>query len=393
MTSMRVNEIVEILETLLPAVDGPYHLHEPVLGDLEEEMLTTCIREGYVSYLGRLVTEFEEKLAEISGVKFAIAVTNGTVAIHALLSELNIGNGDEVICPALTFAGTVNAITHAGAIPHFVEVEEEMLGIDPEALKVYLTKISIQKKEGVFNRETGRQIKALMPVHIFGHPCNIQALKVIAEEYSLLLIEDCAESIGTLYHGHPLGSYGIGSILSFNGNKIVTTGGGGAILTNDEALARRIKHMATTAKVPHAWRIYHDRAGFNYRMPNINAAIGVAQLKRLPKLLEQKRAIALLYERAFQNAKHWQYVKEPQHAKSNFWLNAIKLDVDSMEVLENSLEALSKKGFHCRPIWTPAHQLPMYKECPKMDLNLTEKLSRQILCLPSSPKLFGAMNG
>jgi len=273
------------------------------------------------------------------------------------------------------------------AIPHLVDSEEKTLGLDPYKLDNYLDKISQQQNEGCFNQKTGRKIKAVVPMHTFGHPVDMEPLVEVCRKYRLELIEDGAESIGSQYKGLHMGSWGRASILSFNGNKIITTGGGGAILTNDESLARLARHLTTQAKIPHKWAFNHDMVGYNYRMPNINAALGCAQLEQLPDFLERKRALAARYQAAFAEIEGVEIFKESGYARSNYWLNVLLLNKKYSAERDNLLELTNNQGIMTRPAWTLMHRLPMYKDCPHMDLSMAECLESRIINLPSSASL------
>lgn len=387
-----VEELVSIVSSLLPESGIPYHLHEPVLDHEEEAEVVSCVRSGYVSSVGEKVVQFESCLKDICAVENVIAVVNGTAALHVLLTSLGVDHNDEVLCPSLTFVGTVNAILHSGATPHFVDCRSSDLTIDPEFLVQYLEDIGEIKQGNLYNKVTGKRLRALISVHVFGHPGDAAKLKQIAEHYNLFFIEDGAESLGSYYDDEPVGSHGIASILSFNGNKIVTTGGGGAVLTNDNKLAAKVRHLTTTAKLPHRWEFIHDSQAFNYRMPNINAALGISQLRKLSKAVDRKRQLSEIYSRAFSGAKHWQFIKELAGTRSNYWLNAVKLIEPNAETLHHALEGLLSKGIHARPIWQPMHLLPMFQQFSRSDLSTTERLYKQIINLPSSPQLMDVIN-
>lgn len=280
-TNANVEKIIAAIGHAIPRARLPVPLHEPRFAGREKEYLQRCIESGWVSSGGPFVEEFESKLAALSGTKFAIAIVNGTAALHAALHIAGVRPSDEVIIPALTFVATANAVTYCGAIPHFVDAEPKAFGLDPQKLKAHLERVAIRKEGKLVNRDTGRPIRAVVPVHVFGHPVDMDALNEVCRPFDLPVIEDATESLGSLYKGKPCGGLGLLGVLSFNGNKIVTTGGGGAIVTNDEALARRAKHLTTTAKQPHAWAFIHDEIGWNYRMPNLNAALGLAQLEEI----------------------------------------------------------------------------------------------------------------
>jgi perosamine synthetase len=364
-------------------------LHEPELNGREIEYLTRCIETGWVSYLGEFVDRFERELATVTGTKHAIVTVNGTVAAHTALVVSGIGRDDEVLVPSLTFVASANSISHAGAIPHFVDSEEATLGIDPVKLEQYLENITAIDDGACRNKQTGRRVRAIMPVHIFGHPSRMREICRIADRFHLKVIEDAAEALGSLQGGRPVGGDGVMGTLSFNGNKIVTTGGGGAIITNDDDLAQRAKHITTTAKKPHPYELQHDEIGYNYRLPNINAAVGCAQLERLQNFVNRKRQLAEHYAAAFVDVSGVQFFKEPPGAKSNYWLNAILLDEVHSGQRNELIESFMARGIQCRPVWRPMHMLPMYKSAPRMDLSGCESIARRLINIPSSPALAG----
>ncbi|WP_146552422.1 MULTISPECIES: LegC family aminotransferase [Rummeliibacillus] len=358
-------------------------LHEPTFGDKELDYVTDCVKTGWVSSVGAYVTRFEEDLAKIVGVKRAVAVVNGTAALHIALKVAGVKPNDEVLMPALTFIATANAVSYTGAIPHFIDVSEKSLGVDPQKLDAYLGKIAVRQHDELLNKETGRVIRAVVPMHTFGHPVELDELMSVCDKYGLILIEDAAESLGSYYKGKHTGSFGKVNAMSFNGNKIATTGGGGAILTNDEQLADYAKHLTTTAKVPHRWEYVHDEIGYNYRMPNINAALGCGQLENLDDFLTMKRSLTDFYQQLVVNLEGIQLFKEPAYAKSNYWLQTLILDetVGRDEVLAY----LNDRGIMSRPIWQPMHYLQMYKDCPRSDLSVIEDLNKKIVNVPSTP--------
>ena len=301
-------------------------LHEPSFGGNEWLYAKECLDTGWVSSVGKFVDRFEHDLAEFTGAAHAIAVVNGTAALHVCLMLAGVGRGDEVLVPAMTFIATANAVSYCGAVPHFVEIAEDTLGVDPAALAAYLAEIA-EIRDGVcVNRNTGRPIRALLPMHAFGHPADIDGLLAVCARFGLVLVEDAAESLGSYYHGRHTGNFGKVASLSFNGNKVVTTGGGGAILTNDAELAKRAKHLTTTAKLPHRWAFNHDAVGFNYRLPNINAALGCAQLEQLPGFLAAKRRLFALYRDAFAGLSGGRIFAEPEGCRGNYWLQVLLLD-------------------------------------------------------------------
>ena len=358
-------------------------LHEPTFNEKEVEYVTDCVKTGWVSSVGSYVTRFEEDLAKFVGVKRAVAVVNGTAALHIALKIVGVESNDEVLLPSLTFIATANAVSYLRAIPHFVDVNEETLGVDPFKLEKYLDEIAELRQGKLYNKQTNRRIKALVPMHSFGHPCMMDELITLCEKYKLILIEDAAESLGSYYKGKHTGTFGKVSAMSFNGNKIITTGGGGAILTNDEKLADYAKHLTTTAKIPHRWEFIHDEIAFNYRMPNINAALGCAQLEKMPECIKQKRNLTKFYENLVANIEGIRLFKEPFNTQSNYWLQAILLDEHYNR--DEILGFLNEQGVMSRPIWTPMHELEMFIQCPKMDLAVTERLKQRVINIPSTP--------
>jgi perosamine synthetase len=382
--------VLAAVRGVLQASSGPVSLHEPEFRGREWEYVKECLDTGWVSSVGKFVDRFEADLAAYTGSAFAIATSNGTAALHVCLLLAGVRPGDEVMIPSLTFVATANAVSYAGATPHFVESEERTLGVDPACLGQYLREVAEVRGDTCFNRRSGAPIRALMPMHTFGHPVDLAALNALCAEWRLVLVEDAAESLGSYYGDRHTGRFGRVSGLSFNGNKLVTTGGGGAVLTDDPALGKLAKHLTTTARTAHRWSFVHDQVGFNYRMPNINAALGCAQLEQLPGFLERKRALAARYARAFAGVEGVSFVTEPPGTRSNYWLNAIKLDRPDIATRDAILTALNDAGFMARPAWMPMHRLPMYSNCPRASLDCTEALEASLVNLPSSPKLADA---
>ena len=387
MPNLDLNRIVEALKTVLPKDGKPVALHEPFFSGNEWVYVKECLDTGWVSSAGKFVGKFEKMLADFTGAKYTVAVVNGTAALHICLKLLDVTFGDEILVPALTFVATANAVAYCGATPHFVDSEEETMGLAPEKLLEYLHNVSEVRKDGCFNKETGRRIKAVILMHAFGHPVDLDPLIEICNRYKLELIEDAAESIGSYYKGRHTGTFGKLAVLSFNGNKTITTGGGGAILTNIEDLGKMAKHLTSTAKTPHKWAFTHDRIGYNYRLPNINAAIGCAQLEQLPEFLKNKRQLAENYRKAFKGIEGIRFFTEPDFAKSNYWLNVLILDDIFSDERDRLLETTNNAGIMTRPLWTLMHRLPMFSECPKMDLSVAESLERTLINIPSSASL------
>ena len=308
------------------------------------------------------------------------------IACIALLLA-GVGPSHEVLVPTLTFIATANAVSYTGATPHFVDSEATTLGVDPLKLDGHLRQIAEVKGGACLNRRTGRVIRALVPMHTFGHPADLDALIAVCEEWRIILVEDAAESLGSYYHDRHTGSLGVLGTLSFNGNKVITTGGGGAVLTNDGDLGRRAKHLTTTARVAHRWSFLHDEVGYNYRLPNLNAALGCAQLEQLPVMIERKRRLAQRYIDAFATIAGVSVKREPDGCRSNYWLNTLMLDEPDLRARDAILDALKDSGIMARPVWTLMHTLPMYSEAPRMDLAGALALEARIINLPSSPSL------
>jgi len=366
---------------------GSVPLHEPRFAGNERAYLRDCLDSTFVSSVGPYVDRFERALEAFTGARRAVAVVNGTAALHVALMLAGVRPGDEVLVPAFTFVATANAVSYCGATPHFVDIEERTLGLDARGLDAHLKEIAVERAGSLVNRATGRPIRALVPMHTFGHPSDLDALLDVAGNYGLAIVEDAAEGIGSTYREQHVGTFGMLGVLSFNGNKTITTGGGGAILTNDEELAARAKHLTTTAKLPHLWAYVHDEVGFNYRMPNVNAALGCAQLEQLPAFLKAKRRLLDRYLDAFEGMPEVRVFKEPVGTSSNFWLHALVLRDTNREAQEAILAATNEVGLGTRPPWTPMHMLKSYAMCPRMRLPVTESLARRIVNLPSGPGL------
>ena len=362
-------------------------LHEPHFGGNEWTYLKECLDSTYVSSVGKFVDRFESDLANFTGAKHVVAVVNGTSALQVALQLAGVKKNEEVLIPALTFVATANAVSYCGAIPHFADTEERTLGLDPQALSGYLADISEIRDGLCINRTTGRVIRALVPMHTFGHPADIDGLLSVACDFHLALVEDAAESLGSTAHGRHTGTFGVMGTLSFNGNKTITTGGGGALLTNDTELAKRAKHLTTTAKEPHRWEYRHDEIGYNYRMPNINAALGCAQLEQLHGFLAAKRTLFGRYQAAFSGLENTRIVAEPDGCRSNYWLQTLLLDKSVATQRDAILSATNDAGLMTRPAWALLHQMTPYRNCPRMDLAVSESLAQRIINLPSSPSL------
>lgn len=380
-----VDDIVVALQSVTGT--GPTALHEPSFEGNEWIYLKECLDSTYVSSVGKYVNRFEDELAEYTGAKHAISVVNGTAALHIALKLAGVKASDEVLIPALTFVATANAVKYCNATPHLVDSEENTLGIDTNKLLEYLKHNTFQKSEQCINKNTGNVIRALVPMHTFGHPSNIEDLLLISREFNIVLVEDAAESLGSFYKEKHTGTFGLLGTLSFNGNKTITTGGGGAILTDDYDLARRAKHLTTTAKMAHAWEFRHDEVGYNYRMPNINAALGCAQLEQLKEKLEAKRNLHNRYKKALLKVKGVKLFSEPENCRSNYWLQTILLDVSKSENRDAILEKTNRLGIMTRPAWVLMNELNQFKNSPSSDLSQSHSLSNRIINIPSSPSI------
>jgi perosamine synthetase len=367
--------------------ERPKALHEPTFAGNEWEYLKECLDSTFVSSVGKFVDRLEHDLAHYTGARYAVATVNGTAALHVALILAGVMQGDEVLIPALTFVATANAVTYCTAIPHFVDSEENTMGIDVAKLRSYLLENTKIVDGLCVNNLSGRIIRAVVPMHTFGHPVDMDNLIDLASEFKLVLVEDAAESLGSTYKGKQTGTIGKLGILSFNGNKTITTGGGGAILTNDPELARRAKHLTTTSKLLHAWEYRHDEIGYNYRMPNINAALGCAQLEQLPQLLKAKRDLFSRYQSAFNKVDGVRLMSEPIGCSSNYWLQTIILSVDNSTHRDAILTATNNAGYMTRPTWVLMNELEQFSSMPCMDLSVAQSLSERVINIPSSAYL------
>ena len=356
-------------------------LHRPVFEGNEKQYLVECIDSNFVSSVGEKVTEFERKIAEFTGSKYAVATVNGTAALHMCLHLTGVGCGDEVITQALTFVATGNAISYCGAHPVFIDVDKDTMGLSPSSLRTFLENYAELRNGVTYNKNTKRMIKACVPMHTFGIPCRIKGISDICKKWNIALIEDAAESLGSYFENRHTGTFGRLAAISFNGNKIITTGGGGMIITDDEDLAKRAKHLTTTAKVPHAYEFVHDEIGYNYRMPNLNAALGCAQLEKLESILVQKKEIALRYSEFFEDL-GIKMLKPIENANPNNWLNAILLN--SKEERDDFLSFTNENGVMTRPVWHLLSDLKMFRSFQTDGLKNSNWLEDRVVNLPSS---------
>ncbi|WEK62684.1 MAG: LegC family aminotransferase [Candidatus Microbacterium colombiense] len=369
--------------------DEPFvGLHIPDITDIEKQRVNECLDSTFVSSVGSFVGEFEQSIAGFTGSAHGIAVSNGTSALQVALELAGVAAGDDVIIPTLSFIATANAVSHAGARPYFVDSDSETLGLSVEAVEEVL-KAARSTPDGLVNGATGRRIGAIVPMHTLGHPMRIGELVELADEYGVPVVEDAAESLGSRVGDVHTGTFGKLGIISFNGNKILTTGGGGMILTGDDELARRARHLTTTAKRPHRWEFEHDEVAYNFRMPNLNAALGVAQLERLPEFLAAKRRLAKSYARVFDAMPGVTFLAEPAGTVSNYWLCAVRVD-GGIDRRDEFLEATNDAGLQCRPFWNLLHRQTPYRHLPHAPTPVAESLHASVVCIPSSPALAAA---
>lgn len=358
-------------------------LHAPCFCGKEKEYLNDCIDTTYVSSVGKYVDRFEQMVAEYTGAAAAVVCVNGTNALYMSMKLVGVARNDEVLTQALTFIATCNAISYHEAYPVFIDVDLDTLGMSPKALRNWLERNAELRAGACYDKMTGRRVKACVPMHTFGHPCRIDEIACICQEYGIELVEDAAESIGSLYNGKHTGTFGKVGAISFNGNKTITTGGGGMMLFQDVEMAKHAKHLTTQAKIPHRWEFVHDEIGYNYRMPNINAAIGCAQMESLDDFVKNKRATAKIYSDFFcQEYQDVQFVAEPVSAYSNYWLNAILLP--NKDEQQRFLEYSNDNGVMTRPVWQLMNRLSMFKDCQNDGLKNTMYLADRIVNIPSS---------
>ena len=377
-----MHDLIEFIRDLYPDQDR-IALHEPVFAGNELAYTQQAIESSFVSSVGAFVDQFESELADFTGAERAVAVVNGTSALHVALHAIDVGADDLVITQSFSFVATANAISYTGAEPVFIDIERSTLGMSPEALEGFLDSACDRDDNGkTVHKTTGKVIKACVPMHTFGHPCRIDVIRTICDDWGIILIEDAAESMGSTFKGQHTGTFGSIGAVSFNGNKIITAGAGGALLAN-HAIGAELKHLTTTAKEAHPWSFRHDRLGFNYRMPNLNAALACAQLEHLDRFVANKRLIAEYYQTRCQRL-GLEFISEPDNARSNYWLNAIL--TSSRDERDKTLHSMHDDGILARPGWDPLHTLPMYANCiTGDDLSLTTQFFDRLINLPSSP--------
>jgi perosamine synthetase len=377
--SNKFQSVVNFVKAKYPNKDF-ISLHEPVFVGKEREYVLDAIDSTFVSSVGAYVNLFEEMMVQITGAKYAVAIVNGTNALHIALVLAGVNRDEEVLSQALTFIATANAISYIGAKPVFIDVDRDTLGMSPQALSDFLNQHAVKKEDGTYNKQTGRKISACVPMHTFGFPCRIDEIESICQEWGITLVEDAAESLGSYYKGKHTGVFGKIGVFSFNGNKTVTSGGGGALITDDEELAKRAKHLTTQAKIPHKWDFVHDEIGYNYRMPNLNAALACAQLEQLSLFVDNKRNLANEYKAFFNNI-NITFIEEGQNSKSNYWLNVILLK--DLEERNAFLQYTNDNGVMTRPVWELMNRLEMFSNCQTDGLENSIWLADRIVNIPS----------
>ena len=381
---MQYKEITDFVHQLYGTGDF-VPLSVPLFAGNEKKYLEECIDTTFVSSVGPFVDRFEKEIAAYTGAPRAVVCVSGTNALHMALMLSGVQRDDEVLTQALTFIATCNAISYIGAHPVFLDVDRQTLGLSPDAVKAWLEANAELRADGCYNRRTGRRVRACVPMHTFGHPVRIKEIVDICGKWEIEVVEDAAESIGSLYQGQHTGTFAKIGALSFNGNKTITTGGGGMLLFQDSAVGEHAKHLTTQAKMPHRWEFRHDEIGYNYRMPNINAALGCAQLENLDRFIESKRRIASAYANFFKDVPGVQFFTEPDGCRSNYWLNAIILE--NREARDAFLEFSNDNGVMTRPVWELMCRLPMFEKCETDGLANTIWLADRIVNIPSSAQL------
>ena len=381
---MRFAQVIDFIKSLYGS-QAFIPLSVPRFVGNEKKYLEECIDTTFVSSVGPFVDRFEQEMARYTGAQKAVVCVSGTNALHLAVVLVGVERADEVLTQALTFVATCNAISYIGAHPVFIDVDRSTMGLSPDALKNWLARNAEIRNGQCFNKHSNRRVKACVPMHTFGHPARIEEIAHVCEEYHIELVEDAAESIGSKYKGVHTGLFGKVGALSFNGNKTITTGGGGMLLFKDEALGALAKHLTTQAKVPHRWEFRHDHIGYNYRMPNVNAALGCAQLEHLDEFIADKRATAAAYAKFFQRVDDMDFFMEPENGFSNYWLNAVVLKDKKSQ--QQFLQETNDNGVMTRPIWEVMHRLPMFAHCEHDGLEHTVWFADRVVNIPSSVRL------
>jgi perosamine synthetase len=366
---------------------GELPLHEPLFGELESKLIQETIASTMVSSVGPQISEFEDMIKRFTGSQFAVATVNGTTALQVALLSCGLERGDEVLVPSLTFAATASAVVHAGGTPVFMDSDPERIGLDPHTVRSWLESNTKVTKKGTINSTTGNRIHSIIPVHIFGHPVDIDAFTQVSIDFGLEIVEDAAESLGSYYKEKHTGTFGTVGIISFNGNKTITTGGGGVVLTDNEEIALSARHKITTAKIAHPWEYIHDGIGFNFRLPNLNAALGVAQMHNLMKVVDLQRRLFEKYAAELDEIRGIRLLSEPSDSRSNYWLQAVILDKTMVHLRDEILEEFNKDGLKVRPAWRPLHLLTPYSGFQRSSMSGTEEIYSRLVNLPSSPRI------
>jgi perosamine synthetase len=379
------HKVIKNLKSIFKNVN--INLHEPELNNIDLMHIRKCFNSGMISTAGLYVSKFENEIKKITKSKYVVSVSNGTVGLFISLKVAGIGYKDEVLIPAVTFVATANAVAQCNATPHFVDIEKKSFGIDVNKLEKYLIENTYLKNNQCFNKKTKRKIKAIMPVHVFGHPCEITKIMKVAKKFRLIVIEDAAEAIGSYFKNKHVGNFGLMGVFSFNGNKIVTCGGGGAIITNNFRLYKKIKHLCTTAKVAHKWKYVHNEVAYNFRLPALNAALGYSQLLKLKFFIKKKLKLYEIYKKKFWQIKDIEIMTSSKYCKSNYWLQTMILSKKTQKFKSKIISDCHKSGIKVRPLWDIIPTLKMYKNCPKMNLDNSKDVYYSVINLPSSSSI------
>ena len=377
---MNINKIQKLIKFIYAKKIVP--VHEPVITDLDKKYVNDCVKSTFVSTVGKYVNLFENEIKRITNSKYVIAVNSGTSALHLALTAINVNKNHEILLPSATYVSTANAVIYCGADPHFVDISYKTIGVDPFKLENYLKKNTYIKNKKCINKKTKKIIKALIVVHAYGHPADLDNLKKVCLKFKLDLVEDAAEALGSFYKKKHTGTFGKVGILSFNGNKTITTGGGGVLLTNNSILSKKMRRLSTLAKISHPWEQKFDMLGYNYRMINISAALGCSQIKQLNKILGKKRKITKFYQKMFLFEKNINFFQEPEYCKSNYWHQLVIVN-ESQKKVKRYLKQFHKNKILTKAMWTPLHKLKYLLKYPRMNLSNTEKLYKSVIILPS----------
>lgn len=381
---MAESQIKNILKVLKKNYKKKYQLHSPIFNGNEKKYLINCLKHKNISALGTYRNRLADKIKFITKAKYVILTSSGTAAMHLILKALNVDEKNEILMPSLNYIASANSVLYCNSNPHFVEIENTTLGVDPIKLRNYLKKIVRRKNNLSYNKKSNKLIKAIIVLHTFGHPCKVDKIKKICDEYNLRLIEDSAEALGSLYKNIHVGTFGEAGILSFNGNKIVTTGAGGAVITNNKKIANKIEKLSKISKKKHSYKYDYDEVGYNYSMPNLNAAIGLAQIENLKKFLKSKRALSKKIKSNLKNNKNIKFFEEPKNCKSNYWLQIVMLNKASIKLRNSVIENLIKNGLQSRPLWNLLHKIKYLKKFDHDNLSISLDIEKKIINIPSN---------